>query len=146
MHLQNFKLQRWIQLEAFDTKFPVHHYSLVDIFRSFVIIELITFFFFFFFFLFLKIYTRATGEVLLAETSLPGPETWHFSCQVLCVLCSQKLFLSESIPVVRHTIKPVYVCLFVLRFYGPVNPMGSCRARSVYLTTHLLGRLSPLSG
>ena len=36
-------------------------------------------------------------------------------------------------------------CLFVLRFYGPVNPMGSCRARSVYLTTRLLGRLSPLS-
>ena len=32
---------------------------------------------------------------------------------------------------------------FVLRFYGPVNPMGSCRARSVYLTTRLLGRLSP---
>ena len=40
----------------------------------------------------------------------------------------------------------VCVCLFVLRFYGPVNPMGSCRARSVYLTTRLLGRLSPLSG
>ena len=38
------------------------------------------------------------------------------------------------------------VCLFVLGFYGPVNPMGSCRARSVYLTTRLLGRLSPLSG
>ena len=36
--------------------------------------------------------------------------------------------------------------LFVLRFYGPVNPMGSCRARSVYLTTRLLGRLSPLRG
>ena len=34
---------------------------------------------------------------------------------------------------------------FVLRFYGPVNSMGSCRARSVYLTTRLLGRLSPLS-
>ena len=34
--------------------------------------------------------------------------------------------------------------LFVLRFYGPVNPVGSCRARSVYLTTRLLGRLSPL--
>ena len=40
----------------------------------------------------------------------------------------------------------IYVCLFVLRFYGPVNPMGSCQARSVYLTTCLLGRLSPLSG
>ena len=38
------------------------------------------------------------------------------------------------------------VCLSVLRFYGPVNPMGSCRARSVYLTTYLLGRLNPLSG
>ena len=38
------------------------------------------------------------------------------------------------------------VGLFVLRFYGPANPMGSCRARSVYLTTRLLDRLSPLSG
>ena len=36
--------------------------------------------------------------------------------------------------------------LIVLRFYGPVNPMGSCRPRSVYLTTHLLNRLRPLSG
>ena len=36
--------------------------------------------------------------------------------------------------------------LFVLRFYGPINLLGSCRARSVYLTTRLLGRLSPLSG
>ena len=33
------------------------------------------------------------------------------------------------------------ILLFVLRFYGPVNPTGSCRARSVYLTTRLLGRL-----
>ena len=32
-------------------------------------------------------------------------------------------------------------CLFVLRFYNPVNPMGSCRAQSVYLTTRLLSRL-----
>ena len=36
--------------------------------------------------------------------------------------------------------------LFVLRFYGPVNPMRSCRARSVYLTSRLLGKFSPLSG
>ena len=36
--------------------------------------------------------------------------------------------------------------LFVLRFYGPVNPIRSCQARPVYLTTSLLGRLSPLSG
>ena len=51
------------------------------------------------------------------------------------------------------TVRPIYSSsklrtaqLFVLKFYGPVNPMGSCRARSVYLTTRLLGRLSPLSG
>ena len=36
--------------------------------------------------------------------------------------------------------------LFVLSFYGTVNPMGSYRALSVYLTARLLGRLSPLSG
>ena len=35
-----------------------------------------------------------------------------------------------------------YQSLFVMRFYSPVNSMGSCRARSVYLTTRLLGRLS----
>ena len=40
----------------------------------------------------------------------------------------------------------ILLFLFVLRFYGPVNPMGSCRARSVYLSTRLLGRVSPLSG
>ena len=35
--------------------------------------------------------------------------------------------------------------LFVLRFYGPVHPMGSCRAWSVYLTTLSLSRLRPSS-
>ena len=37
------------------------------------------------------------------------------------------------------------LCLFVLRCYGLVNSLRPCRARSVYLTTLLLGRLSPLS-
>ena len=36
--------------------------------------------------------------------------------------------------------------LFVLRFYSPLNPTGSCQVRSVYLTTLLLHKLSPLSG
>ena len=36
------------------------------------------------------------------------------------------------------------VSMFVLRFYIPVNPMGSCQARSIYLTRLLLGRLSQL--
>ena len=35
--------------------------------------------------------------------------------------------------------------LFVLRFYCPVNILGSCQALSVYLTTLILGRLSPIS-
>ena len=54
----------------------------------------------------------------------------------------------DHTPQYVHTVTNIFsnVCLFVLRFYGPVNPMGSCRARSVYLTTRLLGRLSPLSG
>ena len=37
----------------------------------------------------------------------------------------------------------MFVCVEVLR---PSQPNGSCRARSVYLTTRLLGRLSPQSG
>ena len=36
------------------------------------------------------------------------------------------------------------VILIEFRFYGPVNPLGACRARSVYLTIVFLGRLSPL--
>ena len=38
------------------------------------------------------------------------------------------------------------ILLFVLRFYGLVNLLGSCQTCSVYLTTPFLGRLSPLSG
>ena len=33
----------------------------------------------------------------------------------------------------------------MLRYYSPVNSLGSFRVRSVYLTTRLLGRFSPLS-
>ena len=41
-----------------------------------------------------------------------------------------------------------YSCCFyfVLRFYDPVNPLGSCRDRSVYVSTRLLDRLSLVSG
>ena len=66
--------------------------------------------------------------------------------------CNRKIrvqgsILLELFPfVILEKIATDLDCLFVLRFYGPVNPMGSCRARSVYLTTRLLGRLSPLSG
>ena len=46
----------------------------------------------------------------------------------------------------EHITFLLLVYLYVLRFYGPVNPMRSCRARSFHLTTLLIGRLSPLSG
>ena len=59
--------------------------------------------------------------------------------------CLKWLFFKQSLDIAVY-IKEQEANLFVLRFYGPFNPMGSCRARSVYLTTRLLGRLSPLSG
>ena len=37
------------------------------------------------------------------------------------------------------------LCLFV-EVLWPSHLMGSCRARPIFLTTPLLGRLSPLSG
>ena len=63
--------------------------------------------------------------------------------------------ISEETEEIKHSPSTLTCCkgskpcptvsLFMLRFYGPVNLMGSCRARSVYLTTRLLGRLSPQS-
>ena len=50
---------------------------------------------------------------------------------------------SSGKAVALHMAMALFVCAEVLR---PSQPMGSCRARSVYLTTRLLGRLSPLSG
>ena len=60
-----------------------------------------------------------------------------------CVKLKSKLKLKVKM---FNSFEICHLFLFVLRFYGPVNPMGSCRARSVYLTARLLGRLSPLSG
>ena len=42
-----------------------------------------------------------------------------------------------------HSSGALFVCVEVLR---PSQPSGSSQARSVYLTTRLLSRLSPLSG
>ena len=64
-------------------------------------------------------------------------------CQVLFSWTNKKISLICRL---LNLSIALYLFVFVLKFYGPVNPMGSCRARSVYLTTHLLGRLSPLSG
>ena len=75
----------------------------------------------------------------------------HSEVSDLGLHCLQKVYLSKYLGFSWYTLKHLRKVLlmnilFVLRFYGPVNPMGSCRAWSVYLTTRLLGRLSPLSG
>ena len=69
------------------------------------------------------------------------------SLGVFCIAKDAKFFHAENegSDQTEQMCRLIY-CLFVLRFYGPVNPMGSCRARSVYQTTGLLGRLSPLRG
>ena len=68
------------------------------------------------------------------QISLRNPTVWFESS------------LTHVPSTVSRLYKEGWFCLFVLRFYGPVNPMGSCQVRSVYLTKRLLGRLSPLSG
>ena len=70
--------------------------------------------------------------------------TWKIRLVFFEKLKKKKNFKMSSAVVVIGALR--VNSLFVLRFYGPVNPMGSCRAWSVYLTTRLLGRLSPLSG
>ena len=72
--------------------------------------------------------------------------SWHSHFSTDGVLLSKLIWHIEFQSQFGNTIIVCLISLFVLRFYGPVNPMGSCRARSVYLTTRLLDRLSPLSG
>ena len=54
-----------------------------------------------------------------------------------------RMYLPQYMFYTRGRLKSVLTMdLFVLRFYGPVNPVGSCRAQSVYLISLLLGRQS----
>ena len=61
--------------------------------------------------------------------------------------CSKACFKGKIGSVDKHCLldNDLFVCVEVLR---PSQPMQSCTCRvwSVYLTTLLLGRLSPLSG
>ena len=75
-----------------------------------------------------------TSEVL--EVPQRGISNQYQKCKCSLEEEKKKKKKKKKMPMLCH------VCLFVLRFYGPVNPMGSCRARSVYLTTRLLGRQS----
>ena len=93
----------------------------------------------------LRLYILPYMRVLCSRCSYftsPLKQNREKNCKENLILLS----LNGNDNINLHFCFGTYVCLFVLRFYNPVNPMGSCRARSVYLTTHLLGRLSPLSG
>ena len=56
----------------------------------------------------------------------------------MCLWCVHNDMLNS---LVKHSFV-LLVCLFVLRFYDQVNPMGSCQAPSIYLIICLLGGLS----
>ena len=71
-----------------------------------------------------------------APTRIYALKDWSLEVTISC---------TANYKIARLIVKPVmqshdcmFVCFcfffFVLRFYGPVNPMGSCRARSVYHT------------
>ena len=84
-------------------------------------------------------WTKGSGSRMYQNMKLHLSDLWkHPSCWPLSIVLLTRLSPSKNALFIYS--------LFVLRFYGPVNPMGSCQARSVYLTTCLLGRLSPLSG
>ena len=83
---------------------------------------------------------------------------WHFETFFLLFPKKQDLSPMETLCIRRQFARNARtcflgkirkmspICLFVLRFYSPVNPTGSCWAWSVYRTIPILGRLRPLSG
>ena len=97
---------------------------------------------------------------LMASNSLIGSYPSDYQLYIISeillteTICMRDEILSQILSIHQVSVCNIFtvtqlvafVCLYVLRFYGPVNPMGSCRVQSVYLTTGLLGRLSPLSG
>ena len=86
-------------------------------------------------------YLYSASKTMLAAQFYFQYEKCHYKADRMFVF---KLY-SGQVRLGKLTMPGLH-CLFVLRFYGPVNPVGSCRARSICLTTRLLGRLNPLSG
>ena len=76
------------------------------------------------------------NDVLLE--SAEGETTMNLFWKFVC----QNIYISETFHVENNLMR--YVCL-CWGYYGPVNPNRSCQVLSVYLTIHLLDRLSPLS-
>ena len=86
------------------------------------------------------------ADLALSCPHMPEDTFLHGWAQLSSSMCRSFVYHTKCYKVLKtwflgfyNTINLYFFCLFV-------NPMGSCRARSVYLTTRLLGRLSPLSG
>ena len=54
------------------------------------------------------------------------------TCQ-LGINISESAFSTSGLFKFSFNKTSVLACLFVLRFYGPVNPIGSCQARSLHV-------------
>ena len=80
-----------------------------------------------------------------ARLSLTVVKFYRTGLSAVCVFVHCEV-LHRLSTIVKLYLYSITTLSTVLRFYGPVNPMESCRARLVYLATRLLGRLSPLSG
>ena len=95
----------------------------------------------------IEIYRTALGRKLLSNKLQNVGQLLHVVDESLSLSARDLIYITTDLrPVVYYlfTARAVLVCLTCV--YGPVNPMGSCRARSVYVTTLLLDRVSPLSG
>ena len=64
------------------------------------------------------------------------PFTFSFESFRWTTANARELYSDVSGETKLHSL--INICLFVLRFYGPLNPMGSCRA--VGLPNHTITR------
>ena len=82
-----------------------------------------------------------------------GRRCWGGGGDIFCIFCIFSDYNIHLVAQEKASIKKQDLLrvskdedVFVMRFYGLIYPMGSCRARSGYLTTLLLDRLGSLSG
>ena len=54
--------------------------------------------------------------------------------QINMIIMQPSFFFIDKLHLYELNLKTKY-CLFVLRFYSPVNTLGSCKVQSVYQTT-----------
>ena len=82
---------------------------------------------FFHFFDLEKVFPTSIGIDTLQEQLLLEFSTNHFETMHICSTWSEDVHEVLELSSYHSDLKVnILHCLFVLRFYGPVNPMGSC--------------------